>query len=59
MKKLKKFYTRLVAEKKAISKPTKKEQWKGTWTTFVIAAVAALSVSAIDSVFTALIGLFF
>lgn len=52
-------FRKLKAEFKSINKPTKKEQFHGTLTVFVIAAIAAISISAVDSVFTALVGLFF
>lgn len=40
-----------------IQKPTLKEQFTGTMSTMMIAVVAAISISAVDSVFTALLGL--
>lgn len=52
------FFKALKGEMRQISKPSRKEQIHGTWNTFVIAVVAAFIVSAFDSVFTALIGLF-
>lgn len=50
---------RLYHEYQALIRPTKKQWLKGTLATFGIAVVGALSISAIDSVFTAFIGLFF
>lgn len=52
------FLKTLSAEWKTIHKPTKQEQVRGTFSTFVIAVVAALTISAFDSVFTAIVGLF-
>lgn len=56
---LKKLIHRFRAEWKSISKPTTKQQFHGTWTTLLLAGVGALCISALDSVFTALMGLFF
>lgn len=41
----------------AIQKPSLKEQFTGTFSTIIISMIAALSISAVDSVFTALLGL--
>lgn len=52
------FFKKLYREHKSLMKPTKKQWLKGTVSTFGIAVAAALSISAVDSVFTALLGLF-
>lgn len=53
------FVKKLVLEGKSISKPTRKQQFHGTWTTLFLAFAGALCISALDSVFTALMGLIF
>lgn len=50
---------KLVLEGKSISKPTRKQQFHGTWTTLFLAFAGAVCISALDSVFTALMGLIF
>lgn len=50
---------KLRLEGKSISKPTRKQQFHGTWTTLFLAFAGALCISALDSVFTALMGLIF
>lgn len=52
------FVKQLQRTHRSMSKPTGKQLVKGTCGTFVVAVIAALSVSAFDSVFTAIVGLF-
>ena len=52
-------FQRLSQELKVIHKPTPKELWHGTWVTMLIAFCAAVSISAVDSVFTSLMRVFF
>lgn len=58
MSKGKGFMKTLKVEWRSIRKPDRNEQVHGTLSTFGIAIVAALTISAFDSVFTALVGLF-
>lgn len=57
-KKKSSFFKKLKRMHKSMSKPNLKQWFKGTIGVFVGAIVMALCVSAFDSVFTALVGLF-
>lgn len=48
----------LKGEVNQLSKPTKNELIKGTLVTFAIAVVSAVTISAFDTCFSALVGLF-
>lgn len=49
---------RVLHEFKLMTKPTPKELWHGTWTTVLIAFVAAVCVSMLDTGVTAILRLF-
>lgn len=58
MKKVIGFFKRLKKEMKLITKPTWKEEVSGTALVFGLAMLSAISISAVDSVFTSLLKLF-
>jgi preprotein translocase subunit SecE len=59
MKKVYDFFDNVKIAYNTMTKPTMEEEVRGTALVLGLAIAAAISISAVDSVFTALMGLFF